>query len=220
LPRVIVVEPVPSFRDALGTRLIALGERLAVVDTMAEAQEWAAAAPSVLVIARNAGGADHAAASACGFDLAQGPGALRLVLVAAHAVSHYFHEVDRTVAEALLPAEPVPHGVPGLPAEFPHGTYVPLRQVGRAACAELVLVRHRITGAKELLVQVEEQACAAEVQRMLYRNFQARQAVATGVLRHELTRHHSFIASRSIPLDFARHVDEAVASRPASRRAA
>jgi hypothetical protein len=218
--RVIVVEPLPAFRTALHARLSALGRRLVLVDNIAQAQEEAAAAPRALVLARNSGGPDAAAAAACGFDFAESPGAVRLILVTSHAISHFFHEVDRTVAEALLPAEHAAHGIEGLPEEFPYGTYVPLGRVGRVGCAELLLVRHRITGAKELLVQVEEQSSAAEVSRTLYRNFKARLAVATRVLRHELTRHHSFIAPGAIPFDLARQVEEAAAARTFLRRAA
>jgi hypothetical protein len=210
----------PAWRTALQGRLAALGDHLELVGSIAEAQERASFEPRALVLARNAGGAAAAAAAACGFDLAQGPGAVRLVFIASHAVSHFFHEVDRSVAEFQLRPEQAAPPLRGLPEEFPHQTYVPLGRVGSVACAELLLVRHRITGSKELLVQVEEGACAAEVADTLYRNFRARIAVAANVLRHELTRHHSFIAPGSIPFDFARQVDEATADLSFRARAA
>lgn len=106
-----------------------------------------------------------------------------------------------------------------LPADFPHGTYVPPGRVGALARARILLVRNRSTGATELLVQVEERQGAAEVADTLHRNFRARLAVASRVLRHELTQHHSFIAPGAIPFDFARQVDEAIAARSPQVRA-
>jgi hypothetical protein len=220
MARVIVVEPVPAWHDGLRGRLAGLGGRLEIAGSIAEAQECAAGAHPCLVLARNTRGEEAAAAAACGFDLSRGPRELRLVLFACESAGQFCHEVERTVAESLLPVEVRAASVEGLPPEFPHPTYHPIRRVGRLACAELLLVQHRISGLKELLVQVQEGDYAAEVAGVLYRNFRARGAVAGKVLRHELTRHHSFIAPGSIPFDLARDVYEAAAALSIRQRAA
>lgn len=208
---VIVVEPDAQVRDALRARHLALGASFALTPSIEEAQQLALQAARAVIMARNTGGAAAAAAAACGFDLAAGPSFVRLILAATPSSSRFIHEVERVVAESSLP--PLAEGrsrasVGHLPEEFPHASYVPLARVGRARCADIVLVRNRIVGAKELLVQVEEDPDGAcDVAGTLYRIFKARAAVPPPMLRHELTRHHSYIAAGPLPLEFAREVD-------------
>ena len=212
--RIIIVEPDPRVRDSVQARHLALGAALRITGDMAQAQELVAAVPRALVIARNHGGPEAAAAAACGFDLSRGPAFVRLVLASTPAAPLFIHEVERLVAELSLPFEARrADGLPGLPAEFPHASYVAVSRAGRARCADLLLVRNRITGAKEWLVQVEEEPGAAEdVEAAIYRNFRQRAAVTSGLLRHELTRNHSYVGAGPLPLDFARAVDTPVAA--------
>ena len=210
MTRVIVVDPDARVRESLRARQPALGPALALTPSIIEAQELAQQAERSIIVARNLEGPEAAAAAACGFDLAAGPSFVRLILACAPSSTRFIHEVERIVAESSLPAGPDADAgrVDSLPQEFPHVSYVPLARVGRARCAEILLVRNRIVGARELLVQVDEDpAGASEVAGAVYRSFAARAEVPARLLRHELTRDHSYIAAGPLPMEFAREVD-------------
>ena len=209
MTRVIVVEPDPRVRDSLQARRLAPTDALTLTASMEEAQEHCQQAERSLVIVRNTAGPEAAAAAACGFDLAAGPLFVRLVMLATASSSRFVHEAECIVAELSLPPLPSPHAaLDGLPGEFPHASYFPLARVGRARCADILLVRNRILGAKELLVQVDEDPAGAwDVAEALYRDFKSRPVRPAGLLRHELTRDHSYIAAGPLPLEFAREVD-------------
>ena len=211
MTRVIIVDPDPRARDIIDARHPLLHGLLALTDDLAHAQELVQAASRSVVIVRHAAGPEGAAAAACGFDLAAGPGFVRLLMLSTPSRTRFVHEVDRLVAELSLPQEVAAlKQVTGLPAEFPHGSYLPVARVGRARCSEIFLVRNRIAGTKELLVQVDEDAFGAlDVATALYRNFDSRSALQ-GLLRHELTGDHSYIAAGALPFDFAHEVDQAM----------
>lgn len=207
--RFVVVEPDQALRPTFLHRFASLGDAFRVAGSIEEAQDLASRPRPCTVMARNPGGAALAAAMACGFDLGAAP--LRLVLVATDQARAFYHEVDRMVAELQLPRA-VPAKADLVPEDFPHSTYQVQARLGGADCAGILLVRHRISGQKELLVQVQECAAAEQVAHALYgayRNLRLRGKVAGKVLRHELTRNHSYIAPGSLPLEFARVVEAA-----------
>ena len=223
--RLVVVERDARVRAMLRPHFSPVAERVHIVAEEAEAHELVRFSPSALVLARNAEGAAHAARVACGFELQAGPGAVRLVLLGAKDValasarqlSAYLHDLDQCVAVSSLP----PSRTGDEPArvevaeDFPRDFFAPLARIGGMSGADIFLALNRITGRKELVVQVaddnESAFAAAEV---MYAQLEG--CSACGPLRHEITRHHSFFSSRSLPLDLAQRAD-ALARRPVRR---
>jgi len=212
MPHVVLIEPEAFLRSLLRSHLGALGEAVEVVATVDEAQAHARNCAGLVVLARGRGDAGLAAELACAFDVYAANAPTRLIVLDAGAalpsgkgVGAYLLEVDRTLAGTQLPA---PSGKPeahaGLADDFPRDAYQVLARVGELPCGLVFLVRNRVSGLKELLVQTaDDDAGSSGVAHALYRNFRAR-ARATEMLRHEVARHHSFISSSSLPFDLAR----------------
>lgn len=215
--RCIVIEPDARLRGLVRARLSALGDALDVVGGLEEGQARLGIKRPALVIARGRGDASLANALACAFDLQEGPASLRLlVLTLAHEGAcatrdpgAYLHDLDVVMAGTRMPEAAAARGEPAaITADFPRDVYESISHVGGMEAAEIFWTRQRVTGRKELVVQVADSDPAAPcVTEALYADFAARGSAA-GVLRHEVTRHHSFIASASLPLDLARRVDD------------
>ena len=213
---IVLIEPQGSLRDLMRPRLGALGEGLGIVGTLEEAQARVGFGELAIVIARGRGDPGLAAELACAFDV--GADAARLIVLetgsaplpAGRAASAYLHEVDRTLA-CMRSCPPVPEAVDAwleLAPDFPCDTYKALARVGEVACGHVYLVRNHATGLKELLVQTrDDHVDAPQVAQALYRNFAGRGRPWVDVLRHEVTRHHSFISSATLPFDLARQAE-------------
>ncbi|HZZ92937.1 MAG TPA: hypothetical protein VFE23_10255 [Usitatibacter sp.] len=222
MPHVVLIEPEGLLRSLVRPHLGAMGEGLHVVGTLEEAQALPRFREGLLVLARGRSDARYAAELACAFDLHAADEPVRLVVLETGAAAFpegnvawtYLHEIDRTLAcTHFTPggAEGVDPRL-GLAEDFPHDTYRPLARVGELACGAVYLVRNRVSGFKELLVQTcDDQIASGAVAQALYRNFRSRARPWIDMLRHEVTRHHSFISSSSLPFDLARQVDLAAA---------
>lgn len=219
MSRIIVIEPETAYRNAIRPHLAALGESVEVLATIEEAQYRGAQAADLL-IARNAGGALEAARFACGFDLRVGPEGVRLVLMSpagtgAAPLGDFLQEIDAVIARVMLPPAAPVRAFPGespVSDDFPQDAYEPLERLGGLECAELLRVRNRVTGRKELLVQVADAHDGAQwVVRALYEEHRLHERASPAArvphLRHEMTGLHSFLASDLIPLDFASKVE-------------
>lgn len=221
MPRIIVVERDAALRNAIRPHLAALGESLEVLATVEEAQLRGAQAADLL-IARNPGGALEAVRFACAFELRMGPEGVRLVLVSPAGpgpapLGDFLQEIDAIIARVMLPTAATVRALAGegpVAADFPQDAFEPLERLGALDCAEVLRVRNRVTGQKEMLVQVEDAHDGAQwVVRALYeehrRHVPTSPAARVPHLRHEITGLHSFLASRLIPLDFASKVEGA-----------
>ena len=215
---IVLIEPEGLLRNLLRPHLGAMGEGLAVVGSIEEAQSRAGPGARAIVIARGHGDARFAAELACAFDVGAASDTARLIVLDAgcaslppgRAASAYLQEVDRTVAcMQFCPPVPEAHDARmGLAPDFPCDTYRALARVGEVACGYVYLVRNRVSGLKELLVQTrDDHPAAAQVAQALYRNFAQRGREGFDVLRHEVTPHHSFISSVTLPFDLARHAE-------------
>jgi hypothetical protein len=212
--RVVVIEPDAAMRQRIRPGIAALAQGALVVETVDEAE--ARCRPGAMVIARSSGEARFGAALACAFELQEGPAQIRLFAIDMGAgepppgseAGAFLREIDRVVAGrelSRLMDAPRSANCPGLAADFPHDLCAPLIRVGQLDCAEIYLVRNRVTGGKELLVQIADDAArAGDVAQALYRNFHGRCRPWTESLRHEITRHHSFISAASLPIELAR----------------
>ena len=197
-----------------------MGEGLEVVGSIDEAQSRMGSGEPAIVVARGRGDPRFAAELACAFDLGFGPDAARLIVleagvapVAAGRAAHaYLHEVDRTLAcTQFSPPAPESHDARlELAPDFPFDTYRALARVGEVACGDVYLVRNHVSGLKELLVQTrDDHPAAPQVAQAVYRNFADRGRPWVDVLRHEVTPHHSFISSVTLPFDLARQAERA-----------
>jgi len=216
MAHVVLIEPDAFLRSLVRPHLGALGEDMEVVASIEEAQARARHCAGLVVLARGRGDAGYAAELACAFDVYAANDPVRLIVLdagagampAGKAVGAYLLEIDRTLAGTQFssPAEQADaHG--GLADDFPRDTYQVLARVGELPCGLVFLVRNRVSALKELLVQTaDDHPAASGVAHALYRNFRGR-AGASDMLRHEVSRHHSFISSSSLPFDLARQAD-------------
>lgn len=215
---IVLIEPEASLRSLLRPHLGAMGEGICIAGSIEEAQSRAVFGSRALVVARGHGDARFAAELACAFDVGAGSDAARLIVLeagggplpAGRAASAYLHEIDRTVAcTQFSPPMPEAHDARlELAPDFPCDMYRALARVGEVACGHVYLVRNRVSGVKELLVQTrDDHPAAAQVAQALYRNFGERGRPWVDVLRHEVTPHHSFISSVTLPFDLARHAE-------------
>jgi hypothetical protein len=214
MAHVVLIEPEAFLRSLVRPHVGALGEGIDVVSSVEEAQARAHNAAPLVVLARGCGDARYAAELACAFDLYAASDPARLILLETGAVpvgkaaAAYVHEIDRTLAGIqFTPPAQAGDARFGLVEEFPCDTYQPLARVGELPCGLVYLVRNRVSGLKELLVQTaDDHPAASAVAHAIYRNFRER-ARPVDMLRHELARHHSFISSSSLPFDLARQAD-------------
>jgi len=214
MAHVVLIEPEAFLRALVRPHVVALGEDLDVVASIEEAQARACNAPGLMVLARGRGDPGYAAELACAFDVYAANDPTRLIVLetgappAGKGASAYVHEIDRTLAGTQFapPAEPASCRL-DLAAGFPCDAYQALSRVGELACGPVYLVRNRVSGVKELLVQTaDDHPAASGVAHALYRNLRER-AHPVDILRHEIARHHSFISSSSLPFDLARQAD-------------
>ncbi len=219
-PRVIVIEPEGARRARLIAHLGLARARVSMVACIAEAQSRLDAAEPAIVVARNEGGPEIAASLACAFDFEAFAHGLRIVVFntpAAQDATHYLRAVDRTLAGLRLPTGAMPDPARerlALPEEFPRD-FAALSRLGRLPCAEMFLVRSRVSARKELLLQVSDcEPGGGMVTEALYRLFRARRPPGA-MLRHEATRHHSFLSSTWMPMELASSVEQAM-RRPAA----
>jgi len=213
MAHVVLIEPEACLRSLVRPHVGALGEGIEVVATVEEAQSRTRNASGLLVLARGRGDPRYAAELACGFDVYAAQDPVRLIVLetgagpapAGRAARAYLHEIDRTVAGVQFAPPPEPAEARlGLADEFPRDTYHALSRVGELPCGRVYLVRNRVSGLKELLVQTaDDHPAAGAVAEALYRNFGSRARPWVDMLRHELARHHSFISSSSLPFDLA-----------------
>jgi hypothetical protein len=214
MAHVVLIEPEGFLRSLVRPHVGALGEGIEVVASIEEAQERARHAAGAVVLARGRGDAGYAAELACAFDVYAANDPTRLIVLepgagpvpAGKAASTYLHEIDRTVAgtQFSVPGGPADTAL-GLAQDFPCDTYQALSRVGELPCGLVFLVRNRVSGMKELLVQTaDDHPAASRVAEALYRNFRERSRPWARMLRHELARYHSFISSSSLPFDLAR----------------
>lgn len=212
MPHVVLIEPEAFLRGLLRPHLGGLGEEVEVVATVEEAQARARNCAGLVVLARGRGDAGLAAELACAFDVYAASEPTRLIVLdaggavpAGKAVGAYLLEVDRTLAGTQRPTpREKADAHAGLAEDFPADAYQVLARVGELPCGLVFLVRNRVSGLKELLVQTaDDDPASSAVAHALYRNFSAR-ARPTDMLRHEVARHHSFISSSSLPFDLAR----------------
>ncbi len=214
--RIVVIEPDPVLRHRVRHHLDTLSDRADVAASVEEAQELAWIAGDVLVVARGDGPPEAAARLACAFDLSDGvaPGTRLVVLGScagigtdAAATSAYLHEVDRIIARMMLPpAERRDAGAlePRLAPDFPLDAYQPLAHLGETRAANVFLVRNRVSGCKELLVQVEDsdeeaRPILASLYRSRGRKLRADRSWPS--FRHEIAALYSFVACDSLPFD-------------------
>ena len=212
---VLVVEPDPALHGALCARFAPLAGRVRVLQDPAQARDLAVFEPNVLVLVRNAHGAQAAAELACGFDLRPGCG-VRLVLLglptpalaSRRTYASYLHEVDLCASLSRMPparAEPPAPEVEPAP-DFPRDAFVPLARLGSVAGGEIFLCRNRLSLRKELVVQSNDaDPSSPALLEVLYAELAAHGA-AGHVLRHEIAAHHSFVSARALPFDLAAKV--------------
>jgi hypothetical protein len=221
LAQVVLIEPEAALRNRVRPHLGGMGEAVDVVATIEEAQARAGFTERLLVLARGRGDPRYAAELACAFDIyaARNPARLSVIEVGrgdlpeGKGATSYLHELDRTLActQFVAPGGAADASL-GLAEDFPHDTYRALARVGELACGMVYLVRNRVSGLKELLVQTRDDDLAAgAVAAAIYRNLRLRAGSCVDMLRHEITRHHSFISSTSLPHDLARQAELAAA---------
>jgi hypothetical protein len=213
MAHVVLIEPERVLRSAVRVHVGALGEGIEVVDSIEEAQLRASRVERLLVLARGRGDARYGAELACAFDVYAADDPARLIVLepgagpvpAGKALATYLHEIDRTLAGTQF-TTPVDTADPllGLADDFPRDTYQALSRVGELPCGLVFLVRNRVSGLKELLVQTaDDHPAASAVAEALYRSFRERARPWAQMLRHEVARYHSFICSGSLPFDLA-----------------
>ncbi|QJR10680.1 hypothetical protein DSM104443_01747 [Usitatibacter rugosus] len=225
--RIYVVEPDAELRKAIRPHLSALGENAGVIESVDGAPCEVPPGQDLLVIVRSPAVACRAAEFACGLDLCRDRHGVRLVVMgttfddppSAKAVAEYLHELDQVIARVLLPpAERIGSSRAkdgsAIPADFPHDAYEAIRHMGELRNAHLLLVRNRVTGEKELLVQIEDSQAGAEaVSEILYAehlcHLNADPRRRKPVLRHEMTGYHSFVTCATIPVNLAEKVERA-----------
>ncbi len=216
MAHVLVLEEEPFLRNLVRPHLSALGESVHVVESIEEAQRRASARDSALLVVRGRGEARYAAELACAFEPRSGATLVRLILLETGATTPpegkgaaaYLHELDRTIACSQFPqpfAARGAAGCEGLAPDFPHDAYQAVARVGALDGGVVFLVRSRITGRKDLLVQTsDDEIASGAVVQALYRNFRACARPFVDILRHEVGRNHSFVASGCLPFDLAR----------------
>ena len=213
MAHVVLIEPEAGLRNLVRPHLGALGQGIEVVATVEEAQSRTRHASGLLVLARGRADPRYAAELACAFDVYADDDPTRLIVLemgagalpAGGAPAAYLHEIDRTLegTDFAPPPEEAETQL-GLADQFPRGTYQALSRVGELPCGLVYLVRNRVSGLKELLVQTDDgHPAASAVAEALYRNFATRARPWIDTLRHQLARHHSFISSGSLPFDLA-----------------
>jgi hypothetical protein len=212
---VLVVEPDHSLRGALCARFAALSGRVKVLQDPAQARELAMLEPNVLVLVRNAAGAQAAAELACGFDL-RPAGGVRLVLLGVQTpalatgrgYASYLHEVDLCASLSRMPPTRAEPGAPEIEpaADFPRDAFLPMAHLGSLGGSEIYLCRNRLTLRNELVVQSNDaDPSSPSLLEVLYAEF-APQGAAGHVLRHEVAATHSFVSARALPFDLAAKV--------------
>ena len=214
---IVLIEPEGLLRHLMRPHLGGMGDGLEVVGSIEEAQSRVGFGAPAIVVARGRGDPRFAAELACAFDVGAGEAARLIVLEAGtgplpagRAASAYLHEVDRTLAcmQFCAPATESHDARLELAPDFPCDTYRALARVGEVACGHVYLVRNHVSGLKELLVQTrDDHPAAPQVAQAIYRNFADRGRPWLDMLRHEVTPHHSFISSVTLPFDLARQAE-------------